>query len=111
MSPNNNAYYPGHYNHNSLVNKPASDFVKKQQGEPEESKKRTWEICAAADADAHPDIRKRRLVSLFEANEVAKRVAGGKSRFGGRQTVINGGIVDTEGTQDLVTQWNQIGGL
>ena len=106
-----NTYYRGQPTYDSLIHKPASDFVKKENDAPEESKKRTWEICAKADEEASDDIRKRRLVSLFEANEVAKRVAGSKSRYGGRQTVINGELVDMEGSWDIVSSWNQIGGL
>lgn len=49
--------------------------------------------------------RKRRLVSLFEANEVAKRVANLKSGYGGRQIVVNGGLVDGEGKPDVVSEW------
>jgi len=111
ISTNQNSYYPGHYNHNSLIHKAASDFTEKKEDEPEESKKRTWEICAKAHEEADDEMRKRRLVSLFEANEVAKRVAGSKSRYGGRQTIINGGLVDSEGSRDIVSEWNQIGGL
>ena len=50
-------------------------------------------------------------MSLFEANEVAKRVAGGngygggRSRWGGRQVVVNGGLVDGEGARDVVSEW------
>jgi hypothetical protein len=76
ISANKNVYYPGQYNYNSLIHKAASGFVEKKEDEPEESKKRTWEICAKAHEEADDDMRKRRLVSLFEANEVAKRVAG-----------------------------------
>ena len=48
--------------------------------------------------------RKRRLVSLFEANEVARRVAGLKRGSGGGQMVINGGLVE-EGKPDVVSEW------
>jgi hypothetical protein len=105
ITANNNQYYPDQHNYNSLVNKPASTFVEKEDDAPEESKKRTWEICAEADKGASDQMRKRRLVSLFEANEVAKRVAGRNSRYGGRQRVVNGGVVDSEGVPDIVTEW------
>lgn len=48
--------------------------------------------------------RKRRLVSLFEANEVAKRVTGAK-RYGGYQAVVNGGLVDNLGSPDIFSEW------
>jgi len=46
-------------------------------------------------------------VSLFEANEVAKRVTGMKrgSGRGGRQLVVNGGLIDGEIKPDIVTKW------
>ena len=53
--------------------------------------------------------RKRRLVSLFEANEVAKRLAGMKRRYGGRQWIANGYAVEGEGRQDVVSEW--MGGM
>lgn len=49
--------------------------------------------------------RKRRLVSLFEANEVAKRVTAMRSRYGGHQMVVNGGLVDGEGKPDVFSEW------
>ncbi|TVY29345.1 Uncharacterized protein LHYA1_G001351 [Lachnellula hyalina] len=93
--------------HYTLIQRSASDFVKKDVDRLGDSAKRTWEICAKADEEASDGMRKRRLVSLLEANEVAKRVAGSKSRSGGRQTVINGGLVVTEGSWDIVSSWNQ----
>lgn len=48
------------------------------------------------------DDRKRRLVSLNEANEVAKRVSL-RSRWGGGQAVVNGGLVGGEGVDDVVS--------
>ena len=75
---------------------------------PEESKKRTYEICLEVDEKLVEEgyegesKRKRRLVSLFEANEVAKRLAGNKR---GRQWVANGHIVDQEGRPDIVSEW------
>ncbi|TVY16658.1 Uncharacterized protein LARI1_G004592 [Lachnellula arida] len=91
----------------SVTQKSAPSFVKKDEDKPADSVKRTWDICAKADEEASNDMKKRRLVSLLEANEVARRVAGWKSRYGGRQTVINGGLVDTEGSRDIVSTWNQ----
>lgn len=98
-------YDPGQYDYNPIVNQPLSNFVAKKK-EPEESKKRTWEICNEMDEKLKGEgaERKRRLVSLFEANEVAKRVTGMK-RYGGYQAVVNGGIVDNQGTPDVFSEW------
>lgn len=46
--------------------------------------------------------RKRRLVSLNEANEVAKRVSL-RSQWGGSQAVVNGGLIVEEGVDDVVS--------
>ena len=99
-------YYAGQHDYNSIVNQPLSNFVPKK-AEPEESKKRTWEICNEVDQKLRSEggERKRRLVSLFEANEVAKRVASLKARNGGRQVVVNGGLIGEEGKPDVVSEW------
>jgi hypothetical protein len=78
--------------------------VKKEE---EESKKRTWEVCQSKDeelVEGGGEGRKRRLVSLFEANEVARRVAGLKRGSGGGQMVVNGGLVE-DGKPDIVSEW------
>jgi hypothetical protein len=62
---------------NSLVHRPLSSFITVTDDNETPNKKRTYEICLEA-TDKHPG--KRRLVSLFEANEVAKRLAGIKAR-------------------------------
>src|SRR5450756_2098674 len=90
-----NQYHPNQHDYNSIVNRAASSFVKKE--EEEESKKRTWEVCQSKDeklVEGGGEARKRRLVSLFEANEVARRVAGLKTGSGGGQMVVNGGLVE-----------------
>jgi hypothetical protein len=99
-----NTYYAGHRDYNSVVHRQASTFVEKD--EPEESMKRTWEICEGVDQNGGVDKR-RRIASLFEANEVAKRVANMKreSGRGGRQVVINGGLVGSEKKTDAVCEW------
>lgn len=100
-------FIPGPHDRRALVNKPSGDFIV-TEGEPEESTKRTWEICGAVDAEVArggEEKRKRRLVSLFEANEVAQRVANLKTGPGGRQLVVNGGLVDGEGKPDVVSKW------
>lgn len=104
-------YHPGSYDRNSLLNQPSSSFVKSKTGEvvPEESKKRTLEVCIEADGMMVREgrERKRRIVSLFEANEVAKRVASLKtgSRWGGNQIVVNGGLIDGEIKDDVISKW------
>jgi hypothetical protein len=103
-----NDYHPHQYDSQSLVNRPAASFVVKNV--VEESKKRTWEICMEVDGQMEREgkERKRRLVSLFEANEVAKRVAGVGRAVGGRQVVVNGGLVDGEGKPDVVSEWVEL---
>jgi hypothetical protein len=102
-------YYPGRHDYSSIINQAASTFVVPKAPKPEETKKRTWEICASVDKEMLEEggegKRKRRLVSLFEANEVAKRVTGMKRNRGGRQLVINGGLIDGELKPDIVTKW------
>ncbi|KAH7360980.1 ankyrin repeat-containing domain protein [Rhexocercosporidium sp. MPI-PUGE-AT-0058] len=103
-------YYHGQTDYNAIINKSPSSFAVKEP-EPEESKKRTWEICASVDAEIaetgnKDGMRKRRLVSLFEANEVAKRVTNLKRGYGGRQIVVNGGLIDGEGKMDVVSEWS-----
>jgi hypothetical protein len=105
-------YYPGQHDYSSIINRPASDFLNKDD-KSEESKKGTWEICGEFDEKMVGEKgegaieRKRRIVSLFEANEVAKRVAKMKTtqRLGGSQIVINGGLVDAETKEDVVLTW------
>lgn len=65
---------------NMLIKKPAAEFVPKERKVHRvfetQSVKRTWEVCAEAGQEASHEQRKRRLVSLFEASEVAKRLGG-----------------------------------
>ena len=76
--------------------------------------KRTWEIFTGVEEAMAKQVnenRKRRLVTLFEANEVAKRIAdwkrgyGSGGRFGGRQVVAKGGLVDDELKRDIIAEW------
>lgn len=96
-------YRPGQDDWNGIANRSPSEFVKKDASE--ETAKRTWEICKSVDEALEKEgkERKRRLVSLFEANEVARRVAGKKGER--RSAVVNGGLVDGEIKQDWVSQW------
>lgn len=88
--------------YSSIANKDPRQFVKNDTYK--ESQKRTWEICNAVNEEMIKDgkERTRRLVSLFEANEVAKRIAGFKKRGG---VVINGGLVDGDMKPDVVSEW------
>jgi hypothetical protein len=61
----------------NLASKPPKDFLQKEEIDELSSKKRTYEICLEA-AERNP--AKRRLVTLFEANEVAKRLVGSKKK-------------------------------
>ena len=66
------------------------------------STKRVYDICLEADQKMEPSQKKRHLVSLLEANEVAERVTGLSSRYGGSQVVVNGGAVDEEVRFDVL---------
>lgn len=100
-------YNPNQADHRSVVQQPASSFIPAKP-RPEESKKRTYEICMEADRNLIDQgyegygKRKRRLVSLFEANEVAKRLSG--TYTPGRQWVAYGYTVDS-GRLDVVSEW------
>lgn len=72
---------------------------------PEESKKRTWEICV--ERDELLGERKRRLVSLFEANEVARRVAGLKRGGGGGSTLFTAGVAQAS-KMDIASEWASV---
>jgi hypothetical protein len=104
----NCSYNPNRDDYDSLVRQPASFFIPSKP-RPVESKKRTYEICMEVDQNLIEEgyegeaKRKRRLVSLFEANEVAKRLA--ENKRGGRQWVANGYIVDQDGRSDVVSEW------
>ncbi|KAH6681534.1 hypothetical protein B0J14DRAFT_216976 [Halenospora varia] len=99
-----------HYNSQSLITqRQASTFAPKPKDhveEEEQSKKRTFEICTEEDSKIPEQQRKRRLVSLFEANEVAKRVTSlNRHSGGGNQVVVNGGVVEEGGKPDIVSEW------
>lgn len=81
------------------------------EGYEEDSKKRTYETCMQVDSELREEgyegevKRKRRLVTLFEANEVAKRLADMEMKSNRRRLVANGYVVDGEGRQDVVSEW------
>ncbi len=102
------SYNPNYEHHNSIVRQPASSFVT-AKSVLEETKKRTYETCVQVDQDLITQgfegeaRRKRRLVSLFEANEVAKRLAG-NCRPGGSWWSAYGYTVHGA-RADLVSEW------
>jgi len=98
-----NDYRPGQDEYNGITSRSPAEFVKKDK--TDEAAERTWEICKSVDETLQKEgkERKRRLVSLFEANEVARRVAGKKGER--RGVVVNGGLVDGEIKRDLVSEW------
>jgi hypothetical protein len=120
-SINTNFYYypgqhPGQHGSYSIIQRQASSFAPQTadqiaaKEEIEDSKKRIYEICLEADRkleEAGGEMRKRILVSLFEANEVAKRLAGNKTgghnRYA-RFTVANGYNVGEQRKADVVTE-------
>lgn len=93
-------YYPGQNDYGAVVNRATETFIAKKG--PEESKKRTWEICVER-AELLGE-RKRRLVSLVEANAVARRVAGSKRGGGFGPSIFN-----ADGAQaskmDIASEW------
>jgi hypothetical protein len=95
-------YHPGQHDYSAVVNRAPETFVVKKG--PEESKKRTWEICV--EREELLGERKRRLVSLFEANEVARRVAGSKRGGGGwgGPTIFNAGAAQAF-KMDIASEW------
>jgi hypothetical protein len=103
---NEYAHYSGqHYLTTSITYKSSTLFIKDKDVLPEESKKRTWEICAGADLAMRKEKRevKRRIVSLLEANEVAKRLSPSK-RDCSHWAVDP---IDAQGKADHLLQWIQ----
>jgi hypothetical protein len=101
LSLSNNSYH----NTNALIHRSPESFLPSEPKGPEDSKKRTYEICLEVDKKMGGKDTKRRLVSLFEANEVAKRVtAKSARRYGGSQVVVNGGVVDEEVKIDVLSE-------
>jgi hypothetical protein len=90
----------------SIIHRAPESFLPKNEAEAVNNVKRTYEICTEADKRMESEGRekKRRLVSLMEANEVAERVTGYSSRYAGRQVVINGGAIDDEAHYDILRE-------
>ncbi|KAI9740971.1 MAG: hypothetical protein M1818_004577 [Claussenomyces sp. TS43310] len=77
----NHSTYPPHraYSQSILLSRPPSSFLPIEgNAEVWPDRKRTYEVCSEAAERIGPT--KRRLVSLFEANEVARRLEGNKQR-------------------------------
>lgn len=97
--------------HDFITRRPAAKFAPKVKDEEdigEQSKKRTYEVCVQVEkmlvAGEHEGKyqRKRRLVSLYEANEVAKRLAGVKRDS---SHVVSNGRVLEDAKPDVVSEW------
>lgn len=77
---NNNGnymFYNSDRNNSETATRAPVNFLPKSDEDEAPNKKKTYEVCVAA-AERWPG--KRRLISLFEANEVAKRLAGRKAQ-------------------------------
>ncbi|RFU35722.1 hypothetical protein B7463_g570, partial [Scytalidium lignicola] len=102
---------------NSLVNRSPGSFLPKPEIEFVESNQRTYEICKEfnrrmaenAESTGPKAGDKRKLASLFEANEVARRLAGNNSSRSRRNTrmyyAAGGYLIDVPGETDLVSTW------
>ncbi|EPE25948.1 Ankyrin repeat-containing protein [Glarea lozoyensis ATCC 20868] len=90
----------------SVIHRAPESFLPRNEAGAMNNVKRTYEICVEADQEMEGEgrERKRRLVSLMEANEVAERVTGYSSRYAGRQVVVNGGAIDDEAHFDILRE-------
>jgi ankyrin repeat protein len=91
----------------SIVNRDAASFVKDKEGDEHGHTESTWRICDNFMKE-HPG--KRRLVSLMDANEVAKRLAnrhGHKAHQKRADEESNASSVagDADEGSDEVNQW------
>lgn len=101
-------YYPGQEEYDFITRRSASQFAPKPKKDDEEvgeeGEEATWVVCERVDAELRTGEgeQKRKLVSLFEANEVARRV--GRAKTPGRQVVVNGYLVE-DAKPDIVSEW------
>jgi len=93
--------------YNSIVSRSPDTFIPTEAGGCENDAKAIHELCTKVDRelqeegfDSEPK-RKRKLVSLFEANEVAHRLGRRKIRH--ETAVVNGHLID-EGKPDIVSE-------
>lgn len=112
-------YYWEEHKVMALVDKSLESFVAEVDERTE--KRKVWDVCRKwMGKERTPErrglkARKRKLVSLFEANEVAKRVAarqGSRGRYGARALFgkealqyRNGEVKEDEEIRDEVTAW------
>lgn len=102
----------------SVINRQPSSFVLRNPEEGEnDSKALTNQICEefakTLAKDGNTNLKKRKLASLFEANEVARRLADNKNRsftrgrphYNRRQARILNGRVEASSHVDLVNTW------
>jgi hypothetical protein len=101
-------YFGGQADRDLITNTPAAEFVPPPPRDPteevgHEGEKATFDACVAVDGRLVGEgaERNRRLVSLYEANEVARRLGRGR---GGRQAVVNGYLVE-DAKPDIVSEW------
>lgn len=95
---------PGSSHMSPLVDKPAEDFVKSEKAEPVNVKS-IWRVCQGF-MESNPG--KRKLVSLLDANEVAKRLAGQYEKYradGTRAEEQSDAGSEAEEVKDEVDEW------
>lgn len=95
-----------HWQHQSIVNKPDSEFLPDSPYKEVRGVKETYEVCVAADEAFRKSggVVRRRLVSLNEANEVARRLAVAKGETRKRKRDVGGGDGDMAFV-DEVEEW------
>ncbi|RDW69000.1 ankyrin repeat protein [Aspergillus mulundensis] len=118
IAPNANRHHYSYQNTDlgscGILSKLSCDFVKKDKSAPVNPYAKTWaerdahKICT--EAGQQQQGQKRKLVSLFDANEVAKRLAVGEKEAGGsrryrRRRYRRGDDEEEEDQGDEVTQW------
>ena len=94
-------YRAGNDEYNFITHQAACDFAKDDEA-GENNQERTLEICNEADAKIQREggIRKRKLVSLMEANEVARRETVVRMRYGVAVIPAN-----SDDKKDIISEW------
>jgi ankyrin repeat protein len=98
----------------TILDRSASDFVKSEVGADEKYTADAismWKMCSEM-TGASITTNRRKLVSLFDANEVAKRLAVAQQKRtkmseakGSRRYKDDGNAIDAEDKDDPVAQW------
>jgi ankyrin repeat protein len=108
--------YYSHYSQEptGILDQSPLDFVKSEDGSEDvrtDDAIGMWKMCSEMTA-ATTTTNKRKLVSLFDANEVAKRLAMAQQKRAkmnearGRRRYGDAGVIaDNEEKEDLVSQW------